>query len=721
MTEAPSRPEHWTPEDFEDCRRRALRGQPHDPKHQKDWLRAKMDLAWAYQNGYGTEPDSHRYFELLAQVAKLEVGSEIGARYHLAFAFRDGIGTEQNTESYLTWMRLAAADGDREAMFKLAEAYQDGFGVAADEKNYFYWIREMAEQGSPLAIIRLAEAYKTGTGTVANDQKYFESANRAMTLAQAALETQDTDVDLASEDLPLAIQLVSHAYRDGIGILQDNAQYFRYLLLAVEAADAAIIGFDPHEADQLADLRKTLAPLKRELAQAYLHGIGTQKDERRAFDYMRKAVVDGDPIAILQLGRFYEDGIGRNKSSRKAFECFSRAAGMGNTDAMYRAAISHGTRIGTAQSPNEFRRLAAAAVQAGHEKAFLLTELADLHCDGLLGPRQVSNLLQIIERFRDKVQKIKSSHVLSEADATAGVAHFTSLDALYSMLPATSTSGENTTRINRNHLRLYNIEYVNDPHEGKNLLSAASNSASAILKSFFSAPATAPDDPLHDPFDSLPLQGLAFSVYVGSFTLRADRLDLWRAYGGDGTGYCLVTPISAFRDPAMPTDHGFAGLAATDKGDRQVPMTLYRVAYGEPAVTCALTKLDPNLQELHTAIEKYATARHNGERIRAKIHLTARAILSDIMYLYKNAEYSTEEEVRMLAPYAISAEAVKADHQVPGRLYVDTRPFLFCPGSRIIIGPKVIRPEAVRLELRHRLDRNGHQDVDVMCSPIPYR
>ena len=140
MSDAPSRPENWTPEDFENCRRRALRGQPDDAKEQKDWLRAKMDLVWAYRNGYGTEPDTHRYFELLAQVAELEVGSEIGARYHLAFAFRDGIGTEQNTESYLHWMHLAAAAGDREAMFKLAEAYQHGYGVEADERKYFHWI-----------------------------------------------------------------------------------------------------------------------------------------------------------------------------------------------------------------------------------------------------------------------------------------------------------------------------------------------------------------------------------------------------------------------------------------------------------------------------------------------------------------------------------------------------------------------------------------------------
>ena len=579
----------------------------------------------------------------------------------------------------------------------------------------------MADQGSPLAVIRLAEAYRTGTGTVENEEKYFESAQKAVELAQAALTTKDTDVDLASEDLPLAIQMVSHAYRDGIGVSKDTSKYFRNLLLSVEAADSAVGEFDKHEAEQLADLQMALAPLKRELASAYLNGVGTQKDERKAFEYMRSAANDGDAVAMLQLGKYYEDGIGRNKNGRRAFECFSKAAEMGNADAMYRAATSYGTGIGAAENPEEFRRLAGAAARAGQEKAFVLSGLADLHCNGLLGPRQVSNLLQIIEQFRDEVQTIKLSHVLPEEEAPAGVAHFTSLEALYSMLPTVGVSDKGVSRKDRNYLRLYNIEYVNDPHEGKSLLRPAASSAQPLAKLFLSTPGSWPEDNLEDSSESLPLQGLAFSVYVGSFTLRADRLDLWRAYGRDGTGYCLVTPISAFSDSVTPTEHGFAVLTAIEQDDRQVPMALYRVAYGKEPVTRALDQLMPSLDRLFSAIEKYSQHRRNGEEIKAKTYLTARAILSDILYLYKNEEYKSEEEVRMLAPYAISAQAVRADNQVPGRLYAKTVPFLFSPGSKIIIGPKVFRPEDVRLELKHRLDRNGHRDVDVVCSRIPYR
>ena len=136
-------------------------------------------------------------------------------------------------------------------------------------------------------------------------------------------------------------------------------------------------------------------------------------------------------------------------------------------------------------------------------------------------------------------------------------------------------------------------------------------------------------------------------------------------------------------------------------------MTLYRVTYGEDEVAHALDQLDQHLEDVCAMRDKLTKSGHNAEIISDKINLTTRAIVSDILYLYKNTEYKNEDEVRMLAPYAISAKAVNADERTPAQLYVKTRPFLFSPGSKIIIGPRIKNAEAVRLALRHRLDRNG--------------
>ena len=337
-------PEHWSPEDFANCRQRALSGQPSGTKKREEWLRARMDLVWAYQYGYGTEPDSRRYFELLRQVAELEQGSEIGAKHHLAFAFRDGIGTPVDDVSYVDWMRLAAEDGDREAMFKMAEAYQSGIGVEPDESMYFHWLSKMAENESPLALMRLAEAFKTGTGTKLSAEHFFENAQKAVEQAQLAVEKESTDQDLASEDLPRAMHLVAEASRDGFGVGRSTNRYFQQLQQSVQAANDAIAKIDPSEPEQLKELRQTLAPIKRQLAIAYWKGQGTEKDENKAFELMRTAANEGDSVATLTLAEFYTEGIGRSVNRRQAFECYKRAAEAGNADGMYKTAVAYGTR-----------------------------------------------------------------------------------------------------------------------------------------------------------------------------------------------------------------------------------------------------------------------------------------------------------------------------------------------------------------------------------------
>ena len=714
-------PEHWSPEDFANCRQRALSGQPSGTKKREEWLRARMDLVWAYQYGYGTEPDSRRYFELLRQVAELEQGSEIGAKHHLAFAFRDGIGTPVDDVSYVDWMRLAAEDGDREAMFKMAEAYQSGIGVEPDESMYFHWLSKMAENESPLALMRLAEAFKTGTGTKLSAEHFFENAQKAVEQAQLAVEKESTDQDLASEDLPRAMHLVAEASRDGFGVGRSTNRYFQQLQQSVQAANDAIAKIDPSEPEQLKELRQTLAPIKRQLAIAYWKGQGTEKDENKAFELMRTAANEGDSVATLTLAEFYTEGIGRSVNRRQAFECYKRAAEAGNADGMYKTAVAYGTRTGTKANATEFQRLARRALRAGQERAYMVTGLADLHRDGLINATQVATLLKIFEELRDVVQQIKVRQKLEKADAADGVAHFTTLEALYSMLPTARPGTIEAVRERKNSLRLYNVEYVNDPQEGRGLIEGHGNGREAI-RELFPILAPSPHEDTGSPsYDSLPLWGLDFSVYVGSFTLLSDRLDLWRAYGNNGEGFCIVTPVSAFTELNGTTQHGFAGLAAVMGEHREVPMTLYNVSYGDAEVTEVLAEIGPHLERLHEVRSKLEGLRRNGHVIKEKVNHTARAILSDILYLYKNAEYDSEREVRMLAPFPISAVQVLADEKVPGKLYVKTRPFLFVPGSKIIIGPRVASREAVRLELRHRLDRNEHTGVSVEYSTIPYR
>ena len=645
-----------------------------------------MHLVWAYRSGYGTEPDSGRHFAILAQLAELESGAELGAKWLLARAFKEGTGTLPDEASYFVWMERAAKDGDPEAMFSLAEAYRTGVGVERDEDQYFYWRRQMAEKGSPFARMELAQAYKAGVGTPQSNDEFFRNATAAIELAKKAISE---DKDFTSEDLPQAIQLVAQAHRDGTGTVKSETQYFECLSIAVAAVNDAIQFEQEKEPSKVDEVKKSLASIVYEFALAYLEGSGTATDPRQAFKYMKQAAEAGDVKAMLQLADLLEAGTGTGKNHNRAFQWRKKAANLNDPDGMYETAIAYGTRKGTKEDASEFYRWARNAVRAGHNKAFIALGLAELHTEGLIAPQNISNILHLLDQLRHEVQRIKSKHALSEDQAPDGVAHFTTLETLHSMLPSAGTPSYSSTRGTSNFLRLYNLSYVNDPQEGQILLPGEGDEA---------------------------LSGLAFSMYVGSFTLRSDRLDLWRAYGLDGTGYCIVTPIQSFLQRVGASDQAFAGLAASEADSSDIALTLYKVVYENEKEIIDSTRacLNKHLTEIGKVTDKEA------DRIRRQVDLTIRAILSDVLYLYKHEEYRSEEEARMLAPFAISARAVCADERSPARLFVQTRPFLFSPGSKIIIGPKVPNKEAVRLELKHRLDRNGHSEVDVMVSKIQY-
>lgn len=714
--------EKWGPEEFQACRIDALQPRPDSNAARSRWLRAKMHLVWAYREGYGTEPNARRHFEILMQVAELEKGAELGAKLLLAHAYKEGVGTPADEDAYIGWMKRAAEDEDPEAMFSLAEAYQKGIGVERNEDEYFHWTRKMAEQGLPFALMELAQAYRTGKGTQKNEAEYFERANSAVAEARKAVaKAGKEDEDFADEDLPRALQLVAQAHRDGIGTAKNEEEYFKLLSKALGAANSAVEMQRQKDPEKVASLQNSLSQITYEFALAHLRGIGTEKSAQKAIKHMKQAAEAGNVSAMLCLSELYESGVGTSKNQEMAFCWRRKAANEDDAEGMYFTAIAYGTAKGTGQDAVEFQSWAQSAVRAGHEKAFMAQELADLHTKDLITPAGISNVLQLFDGLQRVVKEIKSDHGLAASEALEGVAHFTTLKTLHSMLPARNLEDTTSRAELSNHLRLYNVSYVNDPQEGKILLLGESEDANPI-QAFF--PNLTPTSHGNSEFvfsETVPLSGLAFSVYVGSFTLRSDRLDLWRAYGRDGSGFCIVLPFKSFVQKAEMQDQAFAGLAASEGKDPDVSTTLYRVEYSEKKINSTRTRLNERLKEILEAREQLADAVEDKEYVTNQINLTVRAILSDVLYLYKHKEYSSEEEVRMLAPFAVSARAVHADEQSPARLYVKTKPFLFAPGSRIIIGPKVVNPEAVRLELKHRLDRNGHTDVEVALSRIQYR
>ncbi|RHZ72881.1 hypothetical protein Glove_236g22 [Diversispora epigaea] len=77
------------------------------------------------------------------------------------------------------------------------------------------------------------------------------------------------------------------------------------------------------------------------------NGIGTTKDEEKAFQWYLKSAEGGNSIGQFNLGNCYENGIGTTKDEEKAFQWYLNSAEGGNNDGQYNLAHCYQHEIGT--------------------------------------------------------------------------------------------------------------------------------------------------------------------------------------------------------------------------------------------------------------------------------------------------------------------------------------------------------------------------------------
>jgi hypothetical protein len=376
------------------------------------------------------------------------------------------------------------------------------------------------------------------------------------------------------------------------------------------------------------------------------------------------------------------------------------------------------------------------------------------------------SLISIFQTCDDKIQNLRIKQ--SEKEKLK-VCHFTSTDALYSILGYSLGKDleENQKYKNKkNVLRAYNAIYMNDPSEGKALIEYSHkhpNKKIPDLTNFFK-------DGEYNWID----HDAAKSVYSISFTEDNDSLTLWRAYGRDGRGTGIVIPVSSLKQSdetnligrdlnrSCPTSKEIKSNDSEDvdaktNSDAYMPENLFEVKYisftenkDESEKEKADRKIaDDLLQSLWVPLEKIRkikekfekeieeyeknTEKKKGKREKAKYHKNLTVIeeinkatresFAGALYLFKDAQYAAEKEYRMLTMRRRGDESICMDEQNPPHLHLETRPFVFeNPDTEIIIGPAVERPENVALSVEHILSIKGlDKNVKVKYSKVNYR
>mmetsp|Transcript_27364 Transcript_27364/g.38179 ORF Transcript_27364/g.38179 Transcript_27364/m.38179 type:complete len:292 (-) Transcript_27364:149-1024(-) len=83
------------------------------------------------------------------------------------------------------------------------------------------------------------------------------------------------------------------------------------------------------------------------LAVCYAKGVGVDKNQKKAFEYFKKAAEIGNPTDICNLGVCYKKGMGCEKDFKKAVELYKKAAKMGDAAALTNLGVCYFNGTGT--------------------------------------------------------------------------------------------------------------------------------------------------------------------------------------------------------------------------------------------------------------------------------------------------------------------------------------------------------------------------------------
>ena len=656
-----------------------------------------------YQDGKGTEPDRVRAFEWIRKAAVKDNNDSFF--FDLACCFRDGDGTARDTEKFWEWMTKAAETdkpGDTEAMYQLAKAHLNPDMGELSPERADEWTGRMADKNEPGALIQLARKYDDGEGVDRDPKAFLKYANDAVNAARTQWDNRFAVRNWIYEDLPAALSVLADALIRNDKPDEASAQN-------AEAAQAAWNAFEiaKDEGDRvgqlLPEIMLRLIPqlkgkrgeiLKKHRAK-YLHWLTNIQSAVVHINLSSDEMEIPVDLAqgIFDLAIAYRDGVGTAPKRKTYLKFLREAADAGHGEAAYLCAMGH-LRKGDLLEFNQFISLAA---NANNMDAMIAQQLVS----GGLKWGNLQRAHKALQALRETVVQIRTDkHKVDLADTRTGIAHYTNADALASMLSGSPMDG-------KNNVWLSSTVYVNDPTEGKRLRDYVLRDRENPLTVLFG-----------DMGDAGTISWLdkEFHVFIACFSLQCDSLNLWRFYT-DGKGYSIVSPPSAF---AAGSTEGIIRGPWAEREKTPSKLTLYRVLYTDNDVEEALVELGEALKP----VLKVANALGGvlGKRVRS----VAIAVISDLLYLYKDTQYVVEKEVRATEARTLSDPEVKdfrPGNKQYSKLYLETRALLFRgPGSAIIIGPKVEEQEAVMIDVQHRLARqNWSGNCKVSKSETNYR
>jgi TPR repeat protein len=283
-----------------------------------------VGLARLYAIGVNGQPDITAALTYYRQAASR---GDVGALTEMAKLLLSH-PQEGRSEEPLRLLKEAAARNHPEAMGVLAELYTCSTVVTPDLSQAKAWMDRAAEMGHVRSILAVASRNAFDQGTA---QK-----NAAALLRAAERDDRESMI------------LLSHAYRSGLGVKQDNQAADRW-------RDAAIA---PGEGRSRALLL---------LARRILSGEDGSRDNGAARMLLEQAAQEGEPGAQLELGRLLIGHRGDKADVLRGLQLLQAAAASGNAAAMLALSEAPSDLLSsTGKTMEDWKR---AAAEAGNPRA----------------------------------------------------------------------------------------------------------------------------------------------------------------------------------------------------------------------------------------------------------------------------------------------------------------------------------------------------------------
>lgn len=277
--------------------------------------------------------------------------------------------------------------------------------------------------------------------------------------------------------------------------------------------------------------------------------------------------------------------------------------------------------------------------------------------------------------------------ILLERELKQDIGYYTSLDTFRYLLPERA-------KTEAGRLSVMHVAYMNDPNEGKTFWHYIRNKKDVKTNDAYRRV-------LNYPF-----------VFLKCFTPVIDDLPMWEMYGNHAEGCCVILRKEWFKEKV------------------QVP--LYRVCYlrkngntysfhteDNPNITCA-----KEIGEYLTKLQNlYRTLPSNDV-----LKKCFRDITEQIAFLFKDANYQHEQELRIMYWYNESSSdfmhtKVKEPETDYPKLYVS--PDMRIDIKEVILGPKVRESNSkvpyLQEEFEKLCQKTGYSVPEITLSEIEYR